>query len=45
MKYLALIGNCIASIVLYPVWLLWRNHEREVLSKAAVRCDGGEPGA
>ena len=43
-RILFFLGNFIFSILLYPVWLLWRNHEREILSKAVVRCDGGEEG-
>jgi hypothetical protein len=45
MKYLMMIGNCLLAILLYPAWVSWRNHERKELIKAAVRCDGGEPGA
>jgi hypothetical protein len=35
--------EAILAIIFYPVWLLWRLHERDVLSRAAgpVLCDGG----
>ncbi len=45
-KLLEFMLNCILTPILFPLWILWREHERRALLSGYPNvCDQGEPGA